>query len=194
MSKRFNDYTDTELLGITNETLNDAIRIEAIQRGINPPITIPEAIRKSEWMGYQKPAEAIRVFAIKSGYHTSTFAYLDETLAQRALEGLVAIEDSSYPTPHTKIKGDIPEVCIKWVGVEKSKEKAVKFEEYVDEKEKEFNTLRDECIQRFSRVRQDDYNAKVLQEKRKEYLRLAGGNEEIARGFWAKVEQSTWPE
>ena len=30
-------------------------------------------------------------------------------------------------------------------------------------------------------------------EKKAEYLRLAGGNEEIAKGFWSKVEKTEWP-
>ena len=65
MSKRFADYTDAELIGIDNETLNIAIRVEAINRGIKPPITLSEALRQSEWVGYQKPAEAIKVYAEK---------------------------------------------------------------------------------------------------------------------------------
>lgn len=193
-TKRFCDYSDSELIGITNDQLNDAIRIEAIHRGINPPITLPEALRRSEWRGYQKPAEAIKVFALKCGYHTSPFGWLDEALAQRAIEGMIGIEDSSYPTPHTKIKTDIPEIVTKWIGVEKSSEKASKFTEYVDEKQDEFDKLRDECIERFSSVRQSAYNVQVNLTKKAEYLRLAGNNEEVAKAFWSKVERSVWPD
>ena len=193
-TKRFCDYADEELLTLNNEQLNDAIRIEAIQRGINPPITMPEALRRSEWRGYQKPAEAIKVFALKAGYSSSGFGWLDESLAQRALEGMVIVEDTTYPTPHSKIKGDVPVVEIKWVGVEKSSEKAAKFEEYLDEKVEEFNKLRDECLERFSLVRQAAYNVQVNLTKKAEYLRLAGGDQDIARAFWVKVERSTWPE
>lgn len=193
--KRFYDYADAELLKLTNEQLNDSIRIEAVMRGINPPITLPEALRRSEWRGYSKPAEAIKVFAMKAGYRSSEFGWLDEALAHKAAEGMVVIEDCSYPTPHTKIKGgEVPEIVVKWVGVEKSVEKGAKFEEYMDEKMDEFNKLRDECLERFSTVRQDAYNREVAFTKKAEYLRLANGDEQIARAFWAKVERGTWPE
>jgi hypothetical protein len=42
-------------------------------------------------------------------------------------------------------------------------------------------------------VRQQAYNAKVRAERKAEYLRLAGGNEEIAKNFWAKAEGTAWP-
>jgi hypothetical protein len=193
-TKRFSSYPDEKLRALTNEQLNDSIRIEAIERGINSPITLPEAIRRSEWRGYQKPAEAIKVFTLKCGYHTSPFGWLDESLAHRATEGMVGVEDCSYPTQHTKIKTDAPEVVVKWVGVEKSSEKSAKFEEYVDEKVTEFNTLRDECLTKFSAVRQAAYNMEVNLTKKAEYLRLAGGDQDIARAFWGKVERAMWPE
>lgn len=193
--KRFCDYADAELLKLTNEQLNDAIRIEAIQRGINPPITLPEALRRSEWLGYSKPAEAIKVFTLKAGYRSSEFGWLDEALAHKATEGMVVIEGCSYPTPHTKIKGgDVPEVVVKWVGVEKSVQKAAQFQEYSDEKVGEFEKLRDECLERFSSVRQEAYNKEVNLTKKAEYLRLANGDEQVAKAFWAKVERATWPE
>lgn len=193
--KRFFDYADAELLKLTNEQLCDAIRIEAIQRGINPPITLPEALRRSEWRGYSKPAEAIKVFALKAGYLQSNFGWLDEDLAHRAADGMIVIENNSWPTPHTKIKGgEKPQVVIQWVGVEKSVEKAAKFEEYVDVKVEEFDKLRDECLERFSTVRQAAYNREVNLTKKAEYLRLANGDEQVAKAFWGKVESTVWPE
>ena len=112
MSKRFAEYTDAELIGINNETLNIAIRVEAIQRGIKPPITISEALRQ--------------------------------------------------------------------------------FEEFFED-DTEFQKVVDECLERHSQVRQAAYNAKVRSEKRAEYLRLAGGDETIARAFWAKTEGTEFP-
>ncbi|MFK5284103.1 hypothetical protein ACI3PL_31440, partial [Lacticaseibacillus paracasei] len=75
---------------------------------------------------------------------------------------------------------EVPEVVVKWVGVEKSSQQAAKFEEYVDEKVKEFDALRDECLERFSSVRQAAYNVQVNVTKKAEYLRLAGGDQDIA--------------
>ena len=193
-TKRFCYYADEELLTLTNEQLNDAIRIEAIQRGINPPITMPDALRRSEWRGYQKPAEAIKMFALKCGYHTSNFGFLDEALAQRAIEGMVCVEENRYSTPQIKITADTPEIVTKFIGVEAGSQKASKFVEYADEKQEEFEKLRDECLERFSLVRQSAYNVQVNLTKKAEYLRLAGGDQDIARAFWGKVERTVWPE
>jgi hypothetical protein len=193
-TKRFSDYSDEELLTLNNEQLNDAIRIEAIERGINPPITMPEALRRSEWRGYQKPAESIKVFVLKCGYYTSSFGFLDEALAQRALEGVVCVEENSYSTPKIKITTETPEIVTKFIGVEAGSQKASKFVEYAGEKQEEFANLRDECIEREASVRQAAYNVQVNLTKKAEYLRLAGGDRDIARNFWAKVERSMWPE
>jgi hypothetical protein len=180
------------VLNLSNEPLNDSIRLEAIDRGIKPPITLSEALRRSEWRGYTKPAEAIKVWTLKVGYHSSNFGFLDEQLAAKALEGMVCIEENSYTHPKIKITTDIPEIVLKHVGIEASTQKASKFEEFFQD-DTEFNKVRDECLERYSKVRQDAYNTRVRQEKRAEYLRLARGNEEIAKSFWAKVESGEWP-
>jgi hypothetical protein len=193
MSKRFNDYTDAELLGIDNDTLNNAIRIEAIQRGVKPPIPISEALRSSEWRGYEKPAEAIKVYRLRQGWHTTDFGWLDESKAQAALEGVIKIEKLNYRDDHLKIGTSEVTVEAVWVGVSKGEQKAAKFEEFYEDTT-DFDKLRDECLDRLSRVRQEAYDAKVRTEKRAEYLRLAGGDEAIAKAFWGRVEGGEWPE
>lgn len=193
MSKRFADYTDAELIGINNETLNIAIRVEAIQRGVKPPITISEALRRSEWIGYQKPAEAIKVFRIRSEYSAPNFGWLDEAKAQAALDGMVRIEAIGYSERNGfKISDANATVETVWVGVDKGASKAAKFEEFFED-DTEFQKVVDECLERFGQVRQAAYNAKVRSEKRAEYLRLAGGDETIARAFWAKTEGTEFP-
>ena len=197
MSKRFNDYTDAELLGIDNETLNNAIRIEAIQRGVKPPITLSDALKQSEWRGYQKPGNAIKVWAIDGGgYGRFDFGWLDEAKATAALEGAVKL-CSGYKNNREFDKIETGKLFLKvvFVGDSESVEKAAAFEAALDDNEsKEFEALRDECIARYSRVRQDAYNARVRSEKRAEYLRLAGGDEAIAKAFWGRVEGGEWPE
>ena len=193
MSKRFADYTDAELIGIDNETLNIAIRVEAIQRGIKPPITISEALRRSEWVGYQKPAEAIKVFRLRSGYYSSEFAWLDEAKAQAALDGVIKVEAIGYSESNgLKITDAKATVETVWIGVSKAEFKAAKFEEFFED-DTEFQEVVDECLKRYSQVRQNAYNAKVRSDKRAEYLRLAGEDETIARAFWAKTEGSEFP-
>jgi len=193
MSKRFNDYTDAELLGIDNDTLNNAIRIEAIQRGVKPPIPISEALRSSEWRGYERPAEGIKVYRLRQGWHATDFGWLDEAKAQAALEGLVRIEKPNYNNDTLVISRSEVTVETVFVGVTKHDQKAAKFEEFYEDTT-EFDKVCDECLERFAAVRQAAYNARVRSEKRAEYLRLACGDEAIAKAFWGRVEGGEWPE
>jgi len=190
--KPFSQLTRNETIDLTNEELNDAIRLEAIERGMKPPVTLSEALSRSEWRGYTKPAESIKVFTLKIGYHSSNFGFLDEKLAERALEGMVCVEENTYSNPRIKITQERPEVVTKFVGVEAGSQKAAKFEEYTQD-DTEFVKVRDECLEKYSEVRQQAYNAKVRAERKTEYLRLAGGSEEIARNFWSKAEGTAWP-
>lgn len=190
--KPFSQLTRSETLDLTNEELNDAIRLEAIERGIKPPIPLSEALRRSEWRGYQKPAEAVKVFRLRQGWYTTDFGWLDESKAQAALEGLVKIEKVNYKDDNLRICSPDVNVETVWVGVNKSEQKAAVFREFYDDTT-EFDKVRDECIQLYSAVRQQAYDAKVRAERKVEYLRLAGGNEEIAKNFWAKAERTDWP-
>jgi len=190
--KPFSQLTRNETIDLTNEELNDAIRLEAIERGMKPPVTLSEALSRSEWRGYTKPAESIKVFTLKIGYHSSNFGFLDEKLAERALEGMVCVEENTYSNPRIKITQERPEVVTKFVGVEAGSQKAAKFEEYTQD-DTEFVKVRDECLEKYSEVRQQAYNATVRAERKTEYLRLAGGSEEIARNFWSKAEGTVWP-
>lgn len=190
--KPFSQLSRNEILDLTNEELNDSIRLEAIERSIKPPITISEALRRSEWRGYQKPAEAIKVFRLRQGWYTTDFGWLDESKAQAALEGLVKIEKVDYKNDNLRISNPDVNVETVWVGVSKSEQKAAAFEAFYEDTT-EFDKVRDECVEKYSAVRQQAYNANVRAERKAEYLRLAGGNEEIAKNFWAKAEGTDWP-
>ncbi len=189
--KAFAQLTRSEVLNLTNEELNDAIRLEAIERGLKPPITLSEALRRSEWRGYTKPAEALKVFALRVGYYRSEFAWLDEAKAHAALEGLVKVEKNYQPSGFKIVTAEAAVETV-WIGVDASESKAAKFEEYSQD-DKEFNQVRDLCLEVYSNIRQEHYNAGVRLERRTEYLRLAGGNEEVAKAFWAKAERTEWP-
>ena len=190
--KSFFQLSRNEIIDLTNEELNDSIRLEAIERSIKPPITLSEALRRSEWRGYQKPAEAIKVFRLRQGWYTTDFGWLDEAKAIAALDGLVKIEKIGYKDDSLKIVNSDVNVETVFIGVSKHESKAAKFMEYFEDTT-EFDKVRDECLEKYSEVRQQAYNAKVRSERKAEYLRLAGGNEEIAKNFWSKAEGTTWP-
>jgi len=190
--KSFFQLSRNEIINLTNEELNDSIRLEAIERSIKPPITLSEALRRSEWRGYQKPAEAIKVFRLRHGWYTTDFGWLDEAKAIAALDGLVKIEKVNYNDDSLKIVNSDVNVETVLIGVSRHESKAAKFMEYFEDTT-EFDKVRDECLEKYSEVRQQAYNAKVRAERKAEYLRLAGGNEEIAKNFWAKAEGTDWP-
>lgn len=198
MSKRFSELTDAEVLALDNQQLNDAIRIEAIERGHKPPVPLSEAIRSSEWRGYQKPADAVEVWEIigvsqyGSPNHTG-FGYLTKERADAAIEGMVALPSTGYGSDsRIKIQAGNFSVNRILIGAEPAQSKASKFSEYSQD-DTEFDKIVDECMARHSEVRQAAYNKRVRAERKVEYLRLAQGNEEVAKAFWAKAEGTEWP-
>jgi hypothetical protein len=200
MKKAFSKYTNEELLTLTNEQLNDAIRIEAIERGIQPPITLSEALRRSEFVGYQLPAEAVSVFEIctqNDGYSSVSptgVAYFSEEKAKAALDGLVTVDENRYGKGGPRIVANATiTIQRRYIGLSAAESKASKLEQFFQDNEG-FNKLSDECLEKLSSVRQADYDKRVNSEKKAEYLRLSGGDDQIARGFWAKVEAVQWPD
>lgn len=193
MKRPISQITDNELLALSQEDYQDSIRLEAIERGIKPPITLSEALRSSEWMGFRKPAEAIPVFRVGHGYHRPMYGYLNEKDAENALTGIVMLEDCSWKNSGLQIKpNERPEIIKDWVTTWPEQSKSSKLEQYTQDDD-EFDALVKECNTRLSTVRQSDYNRRVDLEKRAEYLRLAGNNEEIAKAFWSKTERREWP-
>jgi hypothetical protein len=193
MKKPFAEYTNAELLTISNEELNDALRIQAINQGITPPVSLPEALRKSEWAGYQLPAESITVYELHVGGYGGTGAgYLTMDKAQSALDGLVRIEHG-YGNTAPKLKDAEAKFMAVHIGVTRGSSKFERFEEFTQNTEA-FDKMVDECMDRLSSIRQAAYDAKVRAEKRKEYLRLANDNEQVAIAFWNKVEIGPWPD
>ncbi len=196
--KPFSDYTDAELLTLDNTTFNDSVRLEAIQRGIKPPVPLSEALRSSEWRGYQCPGDAATVWEIvrpdQFRAEGSGIAYQTEERAQQALAGAISIRYERYGNDQgfyfcPQEGWSIRKVSI---GASKSSQAWAKFEAYTQD-DSAFEAVVKECTERWSTVLQAAYDAKVRAERKAEYLRLAAGNEEIAKAFWAKAERTEWP-
>lgn len=195
-TKKFSDYTDSELLELDNQQVNDAIRLEAIDRGIKPPIPLSEALRLSEWKGYTHPGDRVVVYMIRIGGKYSTrndtgLAYLKREDAERALNGTVSV-DQDYTTKAWKMHDASPDIVEVAIGADPANQKWAKFEEYTQD-DSAFDAVAKECVERQSAVNQAAYNRRVNAERKAEYLRLANGDEQIARNFWDKAERTTWP-
>ena len=192
--KAFREYTDKELLTITSEELTDAIRIEAIEQGISIPITLGEALRKSEWVGYQSPLEKVEVWEVtKPGYFNtgSGIAYLTKEQAERSLEGMIFVTQD-YATKSWKLETGEPVVTCRATGVNPAQQRLEKFNEFTQDT-CEFDKVVDMCMDRVSAARQLAYDTSVNEQKRAEYMRLADNNEEVAKRFWNKIETGEWP-
>lgn len=198
-NRKFSGYTDDEILGLSSDQLEIAIRLEAIDRGVSPPMRLSEALRKSEWTGFQIPPDHIAVYEIVVQHqfndHRTGLAFLSQEAAEKCLAGSLSLYSTGYGKDEKWVIKDsearILKVCIPGAGG-RFISKAVRFEEYVDDTDA-FDKVAQECVDRLSRVRQERYNLAVRREKKAEYLRLAGGDETIAQGFWAKVEKTEWP-
>lgn len=194
--KPFHQLSDEEILALTNETLTDAIRLGALDRGIEIPITLSDALRASEWSGYQQPAACVRVYCpFSASYDEPKLGYLSQSEAEAALNGLVKIgsvyrKGTSVPCIDPEY---VPQMRVVLIGDSPSHSKAAAIKAEDDSPSEEFTEYRDECIEKFGAVRQSDYDRKVRLEHRKEYLRLAGGNEEIAKLFYDKLGKGAWP-
>lgn len=193
MSVAFSDMSGSQLLELNSEQLNDAIRLEAIKQGAAPPIALSDRVRSSEWLGFQVPAEYAKVWRLRAGYNASQIGYMSEARAIEAMQGAVFLEVNGYPREVTRITDKEMSVECVMINVTSPVQAAVKFEEALSGESEEFIKIRDACLAKFGEARQAAYDRQVNSEKRAEYLRLANGDETIAKAFWAKVERGEFP-
>lgn len=193
MTKRFSELTDIELIDISNDDLNAAIRIEAIERGLRPPMPLSEKLASSEFRGYVLPAEFIKVWKLRAGYSRSCFGWLTEEAALAALSGAVEIEEIGYPAKGYKLSTDDLRIEVQVVSNSVSKSQIASLELADTEETEEFRKVVTECMAHYQAVRQAEYDNRVNGEKRAEYMRLANGDEEVAKRFWSKIEKNSWP-
>ena len=194
--KAYYQYQKHERAELTSDTLNDAIRLEAIERGIRVPVTLPEHLKSQPSCTARIPEKAVCVFKVSVGGYTDGLCYLDEELAKRAVEGAVALSH------HYRAKGPNvkyitnPEPKIERVfisGEEWSYSNPVTGYAEEIEMDEKFKALAEECVNDHNSIKQEIYNREVRLEKKKEYLRLAKGDAAIAMSFWNKVEHGAWP-
>jgi hypothetical protein len=200
MNKPYYRYSEAERAALTEEQLNDAIRIEAIERGITPPITLPESLQKQEFNGFSVPPKSICVYMACPDDSVKGCVYLDEEKAQAALEGVIYLRESGFSRDNKwvstqKIDSGRPHIKKIFVSDEADWKRSsiLNVYEEPDDISAKFKELADECLSDYQKIRQEIYNSKVRAEKKKEYIRLAQGDEEIAKAFWQKVEIGSWP-
>jgi hypothetical protein len=197
MNTRYFDLTESQKLDISNDDLATAIRIEAVNRGIKPPLQLDEETIKTEWTGFQTLPNSVVFYEIQSptqwGSTKATgIMFKTEAEAWAACQNAFGVEHEEYGERKTEIRTG--EFRVQAVNISSVKPKTVtaKIEDYFQD-DAEFDKLAKECVDDLSMIRQSDYDKKVLTNKRKSYMALAQGNEEIARAFWEKTEGGEFP-
>jgi hypothetical protein len=193
---RFSELTEEAILISNSDYLMDAIRIEALEQGIKPPVPISEAIQLSGFRGHFSTKDSLTVYRLGGENSYDEIGWLSEEEAIRASQGAVLLENTYHKGQCGKKVSAEGAVVIKRVVLpgEPERYKIAKLVEYVNEDTGKFEALLEECTSKIEVVRQANYNRVIAKERQAEYLRLAGGDVEIAKRFWVKAETLAWPE
>jgi hypothetical protein len=196
MTPRFSELTNQQLLDYNSDELMDTVRVEAIEQGIKPPVPISEAIQLSGFRGHFSTKDSLAVYKLGSDGYSDDIGWLTEEEAHRAMQGAVLLESTYSKGVSGKRISANGAVVIKRVVLpgEPEQYKIAKLTEYVNEDTAKYEALLEECTSRIESVRQEAYNQLIAKERQAEYLRLAGGDIEIAKRFWVKAESLAWPE
>jgi hypothetical protein len=196
--KRYFDMTEDEKIALNEIDLYGSVKVEGIHRGIKPPLTLENAIAQVGYVGFTIPADAVCFYELTakadtySGPSNSGICFRTQAEAERALAGAIYIKDPDYSTKERRICDATLGIQTVWITRSTPVQLSAKLEE-LKQDNADFEKLAEECRDDLSRIRQERYNTRVRSEKRKQYLELAQGNEEIAKSFWAKTEGTDFP-
>ena len=184
--RRYCDLTTEEKLKLTTQELTDSVALEGLHRGLKPRITLDNLINQSGYSGFSIPADTVIFYEIirsdkYGGPKLTGICYKTAEEARAALNNAVSIEEEGYGDNKRNVitSGDFT-VQERYVTLTKQDDTAQ-------------DELADECADDLRNLRQEAYNAKVKSTKRAEYMRLANGDESIAKAFWAKTEGTEFP-
>lgn len=195
--KRYFELTENERVELDDQALSDAIKREAINRGIAPPLTLDESLKRGQITSYQHPADFVKFYEIMrpNKYHgqdRTGIAFATEEEAVNAMRGAFAVVSDGYSGSKDSLANGTFSVQVVLIGSTSKTVAQKKVEEYESESEA-FDEVAAECVNNLTEIRQRRYDAAVNQRKREEYLRLANGDESIAKAFWSKTEKIEWP-
>ncbi len=193
--KKYYSLTEQEKLALTSADFTEAVMLESIERGIAPPITLENQINQVGFTGWSLPPDAVMFYEVvmPGRYETvkSGLCFKTPEEARKACVGAVSIQKSGYPEKNTLMSGEFTvQECV--ISGTMPKSLSLKLEEFKQDTTK-FDELTEECGNDMAKIRQDRYNKEVRSQKRKQFLALAQGNEEIANSFWSRTESGEFP-
>lgn len=193
--KRYNQLTTEEKLALTDQSFADAVKLEALDRGIKPQVTLSESIRSSEWHGYQYPVNGVRVWVVESGNnYGNSIGYLDPELARKAMEGAILVGDRYTGGRSIKsVLTDPPVLREMVLGGNTVNAASFKLEDALDSPDPAYVELVKACSEDWHAVLQADYDGKVRATRWAEYLRLAQGDAAVAAAFWQRAGEGSLP-
>lgn len=198
---KFSDLTRSQKAALASnpEAKEEAFKLEAIDRGIAVPLSIPEQMDAMRFTGFQIPASATRIYevCITKGYgdnRPTGLCFTSQDAAEKAVKGSLAVYETGYgENAHPVIADSEATITCRHVSLVKQGVKVFTLDAYENES-KAFSELCDELCKEIQGILQEDYDTKINQQKKASYLELAKWDEDIARGFWAKIERGPWPE
>ena len=198
--KRYFDLAESEKLALSSEQMTDSVKIEAIHRGIKTPLSLDNIVENIGCSGFNLPADCKTFYEICTpkqygGVERSGICFVTPDEARNALKNTLFVEEEGYPAKRAKIINGEFSVMERYVSAFPLTNFATKLKEYEDDTPcEDFTKLCQECRDDLGIIRQRIYDTEVRARKKAEYLRLAQGNEEIAKAFWSKAESGNWPE
>lgn len=200
--KKYSDLSASEKLALDENQLVRSIELEAIERGIPLPTKLTDALKLTDAKGFWMPADASKVYEIcakNRGYGDAAgtgIAFQTEAQALVALQGALAVVAEGYDaTRRFKLvdPGASFEIRVTHIIHVPQKGYWTKLEQLTEDNEK-FDALCEECRADLEKVRQKDYDNRVLQVQRQQYIDLANGDEAVARAFWQKTKGTPFPD
>lgn len=203
MNTKYSDLSIAEKLSLDSEGLLRAATLEAIDRGISPPTRLSDALNLKDAKGWWVPGDATKVYELVSKNRAYSeplgtgIAFLTEDAAKAALTGAFAVVSDGYDAKKRyKLVDPIDSFEIRITHIVHTPAQGywTKLKEFEDMDSVKFDEVIEECRADLEAARQKEYDSRVLQEQRKQYIELAGGDETIARAFWAKTKGSAFPD
>lgn len=106
--KRYFDLTESEKLALSSEQMTDAVKIEAIHRGIKTPLSLDNIVENIGCYGFSLPADCKTFYELCTpkqygGVERSGICFVTPDEARNALKNALFVEEDGYPVKRAKI-------------------------------------------------------------------------------------------
>jgi hypothetical protein len=168
------ELSNAERLALSYQDYHTAITLEAIKRGITPPIPLPDELKRVGYHGFTIPADPLKLFEIcaPQGYGEAKptgVAYRTEEEAIAALNGAFSVCTTGYGANQKDVL-NFDKFCvrIKYVGTVSHQHTKMLDDSDIAEPSEAFVNLGKDCQDDLDRLNMEAYTARVNTVKRAE--------------------------